>query len=253
MAPRVLTIVFAFAFVACGGPQKDQPHSHLSTSEHHTEARRHDKIAEGHEHAVKRNRERVAPGEMTCIDRPLAGVPSSGGERVPVARPCWTREMDPANIAHKREAKRHRNEARAHRAKARMLIEAEKRDCWGLGEDETSHSPFWHREDIASVTPIKRGKTIVGVKTVFKKVRGLSLQWMTRAVKCHKSRAAAAGYKMAYMTYCPLMLPDTKATVAESPAGLVVTITSPRSEMAAAALGRARHGHKGDHKTGKHH
>lgn len=235
-------LVSLLVAVACGGPTKEAPHGHLSTSEHHTEAERHDKIAEGHERAVQRNYESQGRGEIQCVDQPLAGQPTSGGERIPLIKPCWTREMDPANIAHKRAAARHRRLAAEHRSRAEMLARIERRNCRGMGVAELSHSPFWHREDVLRFEPIKRGNRLLGVRTVFKKVRGLSVQWMGRAVACHKARAAAIGYKTRYMPYCPLMLPHIETAVRETPEGIVVDITSKHGEMAAAALGRVQDG-----------
>lgn len=41
-----------------------------------------------------------------------------------------------------------RKEAARHRTVAASLLRAERAACQGLGEDEMSHSPFFHREDI---------------------------------------------------------------------------------------------------------
>jgi len=238
--------LFSLILVAsCGAPAQETRHNHLSAAEHHTEARRHDQLAAGHERAVKRNYESMGRGGIQCIDRPLAGEPTSGGERIPIIKPCWTREMDPANIAHKRQAARQRRLAQEHRARAEALVRAERRSCRGLGVTEMSHSPFWHHDDIVSIQPLKRGNRVIGVRTVFRKVRGLTVQWMGRAVSCHKARAAALGYKGHYMEYCPLVLPDIQTSVSETRAGIVVDVTSRRSEIAAAALGRVQDGPEG--------
>jgi len=229
--------------LGCGGPQ-EPAHGDLSTAAHYKEARRHERVADGHDEAVKRNRERVGTRRVECINRPLAGTPTSGTENLQVMKPCWTSEEDPASVAHRRSARNQRLLAAEHRAKARALLLAEQKACRGLAETDISRSPFWHRDDISSVTPLKKRGAVTGVTVVFKKVRGLSVEWMTRSVACHRARAAALGFRTDFMVYCPLMLASIEAEVTESKAGIVVTITSKRSEMAAAALGRVRDGER---------
>jgi len=81
---------------------------------------------------------------------------------------------------------------------------------------------------------------VIGARVLFRRVRGLDAGWMRRAVACHQARAAALGYPPRVMSYCPLMVAPTTATVEVSGDLIAVTITARRDEDAAAVLGRAR-------------
>jgi hypothetical protein len=142
--------------------------------------------------------------------------------------------------AQRRAAIEHRREADRHRTIAASLRRAERESCTGLGEDERSHSPFFHREDILRVEPVLSGGALRGARVSFRRVPGLSAAWMRQALACHQSRAAALGYPATVMAYCPLMLAPTSVTVEETATALVVTLRADRDEQAAAIHARAR-------------
>src|SRR5690606_35319961 len=147
-------------------------------------------------------------------------------------RPCWTREQIPAGD-HGRAASEHRREAAQHRAMAAELRRAELEACRGLGEDELSHSPFFHREDILEVAPARSDGELRGARVVFRRVAGLDAGWMRQAIFCHQRRAAALGYPARVMSYCPLMVSPTSVTVEETETTVTVTVRAARDEQAA--------------------
>jgi hypothetical protein len=241
--PRVVVIAAAAAAsAACGSQAKEtMPPRHLSATEHDTEAKRHDREATEHDRASGRSRGEAARGgggEYGCYDQQIPD-PELGGERVAVLRPCWTSEIRPTSDSQRAPAD-HRREARRHREIAASLRRAEREACAGMGENETSHSPFFHREDITQVEPVRAHGRVAGALVLFRRVRGLDVDWMRRSIACHQARAAALGYPPRVMSYCPLMIAPTTAQVDLRGDQIAVTITAKRDEDAAAVLGRAR-------------
>lgn len=244
---RWLTIAVALlsgaACAACAsGRTQTMPPRHLSATEHDQEARRHERAARDQERVARASgRGESASGGAApygCYDQQLPD-PDLGGERVPVLRPCWTSETRQTGDR-ERDADEHRREAARHRKMAASLLRAERDACAGLGRDEISHSPFFHREDIARVDPVRSGGRVVGARVVFRRVRGLDSSWMRKAIDCHRARAAALGYPPREMTYCPLMAAPTEVAVDVRADQIAVTITARRDEDAAAVLGRAQ-------------
>jgi hypothetical protein len=145
---------------------------------------------------------------------------------------CWTSVSNPT-AQHADDAKRHQELAQKHRAAATTLTDAEARACAGLSEQDRDMSPFYHREDIASVTPLledfKSGKSVtkkeVGATIVFRAVPGLTAEWLQRVVDCHTARAAAVGHDMPEMSYCPLVLQGAKAKVTSVGNGFAVNVS----------------------------
>ena len=219
---------------------KDPGHNRpLSAQEHLDEAKRHEREAEAEDQRFHSEPETRTGQPVECFDRPLAGVPHSGGEALRIMRPCWTRHTHSTH-EHTAHAEEHLRAAAEHRAKAANLVAAERRACTGLGEEEISHSPFFHREDIAKVEAILEKGTVRGARVTFKPVVGLTLDWLQRAVGCHLARTAVMGFSHRYMAYCPLMLESVTSEVEEAPDGLVVLIRAKRDDIAAAVLGRAQ-------------
>lgn len=234
MRAAVLTLG-ALAF-ACGGP--GLPARPLGAGEHLAEADRHDREAANYEqrYRIRRSRERPA---VECFDRAFAPDPDSGGEPIRVLRPCWTREQSPSGFEREVAAK-NRRDAANHRAAASSLLAAEREACRGIGEDELTHTPFFHAQDIASVTPYREHGELRGAQIEFRKIPGLTAAWLGRALHCHQARAAAFGFSPTFMPYCPAMLEDVAVAVHEESGAIVVILRSPRDDMAAALWGRAR-------------
>jgi hypothetical protein len=229
---------------ACGtaATKQDQmPPQRLSASQHQAVAQRHDREARAQESAFQERRRLEASGagpSVECFDQQVP-EPQSGGERLRVLRPCWTMETHPT-ADQRRAAAEHRRLAAHHRALAASLWRAESEACAGLGEDEISHSPFFHRDDILRVEPMREGDRVAGARVIFRKVRGLDTAWMRRAVACHQARAAAMGYPPESMSYCPLMAGPTRAAVVERGGEIAVTITASSDLDGAVVLGRAQ-------------
>jgi hypothetical protein len=232
------------AATGCASPRPIDPgHNRpLSAQEHLTEAERHDREAnaQGASYDPEARVPRGAPGApIECFDRPLAGMPHSGTEPLPLVRPCWSTHT--AAIGDREKVARvHRHAAAEHRGMAAVLFRVEREACAGLGEDEISHSPFYHREDILQVEPIHEDGALRGARVTFRPVPGLTLKWLRTSVDCHLARAAVMGYSSRYMSYCPLMLEGVTAEVERLEYGFRVTVRARSDEIAAAVLGRVR-------------
>ncbi len=236
MTDRLGLAVAVLAAAACGGTQQQQP-ERLSVRENMAEAERHDRRAAEHEQAYALVRQ-AESRRIQCYDQRLPD-PNSGGEPMRLLRPCWTREQAPSRH-HLDEARAQREEAARHRAVAASMMRAERAACQGLGEEETSHSPFFHREDILRVDEVRMDGELHGARVLFGKVPGLDAGWLRRAIACHQARAAVMGYSPREMSYCPLMVAPTSVTVEEMGGSVAVTIIARRDWEIAAVVGRAK-------------
>jgi hypothetical protein len=239
IAASQLTAAFLLATACCArAPDSGtMPEPALSAEQHTAEASRHEAEADEHLAAAERTARAGDPrAPIECLDRPLAGMVYDGPEPIRVMRPCWSSESGTAY--HEREARLLSAHAAEHRGTAHRLRDAEKNACTGLGEEELSHSPFYHVEDILRAEALRAEGRIAGARVVFRKVPGLTRDWLTRAVHCHQARAAVMGYSTSFMGYCPLMLQDVSASVVELPDGFAVELRSRDEMTAAAALGR---------------
>jgi hypothetical protein len=148
---------------------------------------------------------------------------------------CWTSQMNPT-AEHAQEAEQHRTLAAQHRAASEALRTAEASACSGISEEDRDMSPFAHREDIRSVSPLKEdvrtgkatGFRLAGVEVVFRAVPGMTAEWLQRVVTCHLARNAAIGHAAAGadMPYCPLTLSGAQASVRSVGDGFAVDIRS---------------------------
>jgi hypothetical protein len=120
--------------------------------------------------------------------------------------------------------------------------------CAGIDEDDRDMSPFYHREDIASVSAAEETITAgkgsstrkSGARIVFRAVPGLTAEWLQREVDCHIARSAALGHSMPEMAYCPLVMKDVKAKVSSTGDGFAVEVTSADPKMVEEILRRAQ-------------
>ena len=239
--PSLLIATTLLATAACA-PRSDRspltPRS-LSAQDHHAAAAREEREATDHTAAAARLRGREGD-PLGCYDAPALTIdPTSGAERLPILRPCWTGLESPSR-EQERAAAVHRRAAAGHRAQAAALWRAEDAACSSLGEQERTQSPFFHHEDVVAVTPIHRDGRLVGARVRFRRVRGLDGPWMRKAVTCHQARAGALGYVAPSMAYCPLMVAPTSTWIEEDQTTVTVAIEAARPDDAAAILGRAR-------------
>ena len=183
-------------------------------------AAQHDAMADQEMRAAEGHAEQHDPGATTQSTQ----CSGKGG--------CWTSVSNPT-AQHADDAKRHHELAQKHRAASAALADAESRACAGLSEEDRDMSPFHHREDIESVSPlieeVKAGKGStkkeVGATIVFRAVPGLTAEWLQRVVDCHLARAAAVGHDMPEMTYCPLVPKGAKAKVTSAGNGFAVNVS----------------------------
>lgn len=232
-----ISALFALALLACGG--KAPAHQHpepLSVSEHRTQAQEHDDAALAAEQRVGESPAGQAGEKVVCVD--TGGPLSSGGERTKVMRPCWT-QVNRETALHK-IAEQERKAAADHRAWANMLIEVEQSACESLGEQERKTSPFTHQPDILSVEEYRESGALRGAKVVFRKVPGLTKEWIATSFYCHQARAAKLGYDSEFMPHCPLSLENTSTNVEDQNDVIVVTLRSEDPVIAASILGRAQ-------------
>jgi hypothetical protein len=195
------SLLVVAAGAACGG-SRERP-ERLSVAENLAEADRHDRVATEHEQLYVQHR-RAESGGIHCYDR-RSPDSSPGGEPTRVLRPCWTREQRPAR-QYLDAARAERKQAARHRAVAASLLRAERGSCEGLGQDEISHSPFFHREDILRVDEVRMDGELHGARVV----------------------------------YCPLMVAPTSATVEDLGGAIAVTIIARGDREIAAVVGRAK-------------
>ena len=237
MRPSPFLVTFAIPLFAsaCGGDQ--QRPERLSVSGNLAEAARHDREAAERERLYRQSRQ-AEGNPIQCYDQRTPYGPRDG-EPVSLLRPCWTREQRPTR-EQLDEARALRQEAARHRSVAASMLRVEREACEGLGDDEMSHSPFAHREDILRVEELAIDGEVHGVRVVFGRVPGLEAGWLRRAISCHQARAAAMGYPAKVMSYCPLMVAPTRVTIEDLGGTIAVSIIARRDWEIAAVVGRAR-------------
>ncbi len=138
---------------------------------------------------------------------------------------CWS-SPESNRQAHDDLANRLRALAAQHRAASKALLDAEHRSCAAVSEYDRDLSPFFHREDIATVSRLERDGELTGAEILFRPVAGLDAQHLQRLVDCHLARAASVGHDMPEMDYCPLVPRGVAAKVREVGKQLAVDVTS---------------------------
>ena len=235
MKTRLLTTIglaLAIGTMGCAHAEGTEPHE-MSAVEHE---------------AAAEQEEQTAGGHQTEYDPDATGTDAGcvPGER---GAACWTSRMNPT-AEHRGDAGRHREIAAQHRAASEALRNAEASACSGVPEEDRDMSPFMHREDIRSVTPLTeevghgraRATHTAGAVIVFNAVPGITEEWLQRVVNCHIARNAAIGHPQASeeMPGCPLTLNGVEANVASVGDGFSVTVRSSSVETANQILERAQ-------------
>jgi len=202
----------AFMF-GCAADPGTQPHD-MSQAQHEAMAKQEDQSSEAHAAQHDPNAKQT---RTTCQGK--AG--------------CWTSTSNPT-AQHAADAEKHRELAKKHRAASAALANAEASACVGISDDDRDISPFDHRDDIVSVAPYSENVNLgrgtvakeLGAAAVFRAVPGMTAEWLQRVVDCHLARAAASGFDMPEMDYCPLELKGVKAKAASTGNGFSITVTS---------------------------
>jgi hypothetical protein len=204
---------------ACASAEGTKPHD-MSTAQHEAAASREEAQAQQHSG-------QYAPDASEKVQHcaRAGGARGSGG--------CWTSTVNPTE-QHKTDATEHKQVAEQHRGAAQALRDVENTSCSGLDEEDRATSPFYHREDISQVgkadVSVSEGygahEAFAGGRAVFRAVPGMTAEWLQRLVNCHLARAAAVGFAMPEMSYCPLMLKGVTATTSSVGDGFAITVTS---------------------------
>lgn len=204
-------LVFIFAAAAaCGGSTPGAKPHDMSTGGHESAAAREDRNAELH---AAQYDPKAAVSREHCPAISARVAPEAAGA-------CWTSVSNPT-AHHLQEADQHRKMAADHRAALQALRDAEAKSCAGIADADRDRSPFAHREDIASVAQLEKGK---GASITFRAVPGMNAAWLQRLVDCHLARNAAVGHQAPEMPYCPLVPKGATAKVTQSADGLVVEV-----------------------------
>lgn len=208
-------VSIALGLSGCAGSEGTEPHD-MSAAQH----------------------EQAAGGEDTSAGEHGGQYDPAASREVMQCRKsvCWTSDTNPTK-EHLAEMQAHRELAAKHRGAAEALRTAEAQACAGIDEEDRDLSPFYRSEDIESVSETarveQRGYDVPpGGRTVFRAVPGLTAEWLQREVDCHRARAAAMGFNMTGMEYCPLMLKDVAAKVTSTGTGFAVDVTSKDPEVA---------------------
>jgi hypothetical protein len=147
--------------------------------------------------------------------------------------PCWTSEAHPSD-KQKADAEAHLQHAEKHRAAAQALRDAEAAACSGMSLADIATSPFYHREEIVSVAKVNvaaaqtidQSTILAGGQAVFRAMPGLTAEWLQRLVQCHQARAAAVGFDIPELSYCPLALKGARASVTSVGDGFAISVTA---------------------------
>ena len=204
----------------------------MTAQDHLSEAERHEADARALEARAADKERAGTPTPYTCGDSALNELATSGGERLHIQTPCWAGERS-AIQRDRTAAERLRAEAKEHRSKARAMVLSERKWCAGLPASELDHTPFDHREDVASVRAELDGDKLRGARVRFRKVPGLTADWLRQTLACHQALAATSGYDPTHLSTCPSVVAGAQTTVIEDPRGLEVVV---RADDAAAAL-----------------
>ena len=224
----IFASVFVIALVGCAA-EGTAPHD-MSAAQHEAMAKQEDKAAA--EHAAQHD-----PNATEKTEHCPRGQ----------STPCWTSTANPTQ-KHAADAESHKEMAAKHRAAAGALAQAEATACNGIDPEDRDESPFFHREDIVSVAPadrtVSQGKqtrsVAAGATIKFRAVPMLTAEWLQHEINCHLARAAAVGFEMPEMNYCPLMLKGVAAMVSSAGDGFVVQVTSDDPNTAKEVLTRAQ-------------
>lgn len=227
----VLTPIALLIAASCG--PSISPHEHpkpLSVQEHQQHASEHDRRAA---ELGGEADDAAAFTAGTCVDQSLPL--ESGGERTQVMTPCWTPTQYLFSAAEESRA------AKDHRIWATQLAKVERSACEGLGETDIRRDPFTRSGDIITVSEFREANQLHGARVEFRKVEGLSVDWLNRSLRCHQARAAALGYPEEFMKHSPVSLQHVAMSVTNTGATITVSLRSTDELVATKIYGRALH------------
>ncbi|WP_428265301.1 hypothetical protein [Haliangium sp.] len=235
-AKFIILCAGAAVLASCGGPDQPPPEKPRSVAALLAEAKRCEKEAAEHD-AMARDPEAMRPPDQ-CVN-PVDDVSTSGGKPLVERRPCWT-GLAPPSQHHRREADKLRREAAEYRRQAGALLHMEQEACAGLSQADIDYSPFFRRPDILKIEPFMVAGELRGAQVWFRKVPGLTVEWMQHATQCHIARGAVMGHTDSFQPYCPLVLEGISARVEDTPEGILVVVRAESDDVAPVVLGRAQ-------------
>jgi hypothetical protein len=221
--------VAALACSSCALPRAPQP-----TDVAITQQRR---AAAENEHIADTTAARYDP-QATARTSGCATAPP--GEEANVL--CWSSEVNPTE-EYLKKAQHYRALAAKQRAESEQLRKAEAKACAGVSELDRAQSPFFHPEEVATVTPlrVKDGPVeLVGAVIAFQAAREMTEPRLERIVSCHLARNACLDSGRKDVANCPLVLENVWTSVTITRSGLfAISLRSPDPEVAREILRRS--------------
>ena len=168
------------------------------------------------------------------------------GEQVPgesvLAIPCWNpADDDRAEARLPRQRRAAAVEARVGAA-PRIVTELAPAlaACRDIPAPELGHSPFAHRSAITDVGEHYVGSAMRGARITFRRIPGLSEEFLRQAIACNQARFDALGESPMYLPADPTVVPGAKIVVTGDQATISVCIEVATDEAAQTVIGRAR-------------
>lgn len=202
------------------------------------DAQEHDRRAARHEQAASRADLARGPTSYDCGDPVLNDQVTTGGLRVTTWQPCFDLAEEAA-VEHREAAARERELAKRDRGTAAALVRAEVDACAGIPEAEREHSVFAHKTAIANVIPHREAGQVRGVWVEFKRLQGLTADWIRRDIDCQRARWAALG-PTHVSPDDPSLIPGAQVQVFDRGDHVDVLITTDNAQDGELAVSRLR-------------
>lgn len=180
-------------------------------------------------HSTSVARDKVSADNHKCGAYAVrTGETTRDGEPITLWMPCWDYTKDSS-----------RYQVDADPKTQHMLAQVERTQCVGLAPEALERSPFVQVDAIDEVVPHRSGQTVRGAHIVFKRIPGLTVSWMRRAIACHQARWRTLGQPDSYLAGDPTLVDGASVEVTEVDGHLVVLIASETPASAQLALERA--------------
>ena len=233
------TLLGLLLLTACAGPPQARHERPKGWAGHQAEAEQHERAALAHDQAAEEVVSSSSIDSYQCGDTVLHEQSTSGTEPVTTWTPCWNLDEEAA-IRHRESADAERRAAREDRAQAGALARAELQHCRGIPQHERTHSPFAHKRAVTEVITHREAGTVRGARIVFKRVPGLTGDYMRRAIACNQARFAVLGNPAQYAPADPTLVEGADVEVTETRQNIIVTIKVDDDVQAAVAAERAQ-------------
>jgi hypothetical protein len=184
-------------------------------------------------------------GELfVCPDLDLNDQLTTGGRRVTNFQPCYTVGPPPATDRREQIVSSYEEQSRHREYEVdRTLALDEQAACSGVPLIEGERSPLVDRRSIDKVEPVQEDGQLVGVRVVFKPVRGLTAEALRRDIACQRARWESLGETATWRPDDPTLVSGVHWTVLDRAGHVELFVTAPTPEQASVALSRARNTH----------